>query len=69
MRNAHWSRGPSPLTYCFEVLMEGLMLIRLKHHDKNSTTTQQLEISLVIPEETSCSQMSYTAIKAMFGVL
>jgi hypothetical protein len=32
-------------------------------------TTQQLEISLVIPEETSCSQMSYTAIKAMFGVL
>ena len=40
----------------FEVLMEGLVPIRLKHHDKNSTTTQQLEISLVMPEEIPFSQ-------------
>jgi len=45
------------------------MPIRIRHHDKSDATTQQLEISLVMPEETPCSQMSYTAIKAMFGVL
>jgi nanoRNase/pAp phosphatase (c-di-AMP/oligoRNAs hydrolase) len=45
------------------------MPIHIRHHDKNDAKTQQLEISLVIPEEKSCSQMSYTAIKAMFGVL
>jgi len=27
------------------------MPIRIKHHDKNYATTQQLEISLVMPEE------------------
>jgi len=53
----------------FEVVMEGLMPIRPKHHDKNSTTTRQLEISLVMPEEIPFSQVSYTALKAMFGVL
>jgi hypothetical protein len=53
----------------FEVVMECLMLICLKHHDKNSTTTEQLEISLVMPEEMPFSQVSYTALKAMFGVL
>jgi nanoRNase/pAp phosphatase (c-di-AMP/oligoRNAs hydrolase) len=45
------------------------MPIHIRHHDKNDATTQQLEISLVIPEETSCSQMSYSAIKAVLGVL
>ena len=48
---------------------EVFMPIRIKYHYKNSTTTQQLEISLVMPEETTFSQVSYTAIKAMFGVL
>jgi hypothetical protein len=53
----------------FEVVREGLMPIHLKHHDKNITTAQQLEISLVMPEEVPPSQVSYTALKTVFGVL
>ena len=53
---------------CSDVNMEGLMPIRLKHHDKNSTTTQQLEISLVMHEEIPFWQVSYTALEAMFGL-
>jgi len=48
---------------------EGFLPIRIKHHYKNSTTTQQLEISLVMPEDIPFSQVSYTALKAMFGAL
>jgi hypothetical protein len=53
----------------FEVVKESLMPIRLQHHDKNSTTTQQFEISLVMPEEIPFSQMSNAPLKAMFGLL
>jgi hypothetical protein len=44
------------------------MSIHLKHHDKNGTATQQLEISLIRPEDIPFSQVSYTALKAMFGL-
>ena len=54
---------------CSEVDMEVFMLIRIRHQNKNYGTTQQIEISFVMPEQTPFSQVSYRAIKAMFGVL
>lgn len=50
-------------------LMEDFMPIRVRHPDKNSPSTQQPEISLVMLEAMLFSQASYTAIDTVFGVL
>jgi len=53
----------------FEVVMEGLMPIRIKHRDKNIAATQQPDISPVRPETMLFSKASYTALETVFGVL
>jgi len=54
---------------CSEVDMEGLMLTRIRHCDKNITSTQQPGISGLRPKPILHLQASYTAIATVFGVL
>jgi len=49
--------------------MEGLMLTRIRHCDKNIALTQQPGISPLRPKPMLHLQASYTAIATVFGVL
>jgi len=54
---------------CSEVDMEGFMLIRIRHCDKNIASTQQLGISALGPKPMLHLQASYTGIATVLGVL
>ena len=54
---------------CSEVDMESLMMIRIRHCDKNIASTQQPGISRLRPKPILHLQASYTAIATVFGVL
>jgi len=54
---------------CSEVDMEGFMLTRIRHCDKNIASTQQTGISGLRPKPILHLQASYTAIATVFGVL
>jgi len=45
------------------------MLIRIRHPDKNSASTERPDISPVSPKAMLYLQASYTVIVAVFGVL
>lgn len=54
---------------CSEVDVEGFMLTRIRHCDKNIASTQQPGISGLRPKPILHLQASYTAIATVFGVL
>ena len=58
---ARWARS--------EVNVEGFMPIRIRCRDKVSASTQQPDISMVKTETMLFSQVCYTTLKAMFGLL
>jgi len=53
---------------CSEVDVEGFMLIRIRHCDKNIASTQQSSIFGLRPKPIPHLQASYTAIATVFGV-
>jgi len=63
-----WPEFAAPLM-CSEVDMEGLMLTRIRHSDKNIASTQQPGVSGLRPKPILHLQASYTAIATVFGVL
>jgi hypothetical protein len=65
---ACWLAFAAPSTDS-EAMVEDFMPIRIRHCNKNMVEAQQSDISAVRSETTLFSQASYTAIKAMFGVL
>lgn len=52
-----------------EVARKNFMPIRITHPDKNGASPQQPDISSVTHKSVPYSQVSYTALEAMFGVL
>ncbi len=54
---------------CSEVDMEGFILIRIRHYDKNIASTQQPGISGLRRKPILHLQASYTASATVFGVL
>lgn len=50
----------------WEVIAEEFMPVRIKHRDKNSTSAQQLEMSLVAIDSALLSKMSNMARTAVF---
>jgi len=63
-----WPEFAAPLM-CSEVDMEGFMLTRIRHWDKNIALTQQPGISGLRPKPIPHLQASYTALATVFGVL
>ena len=52
-----------------EIMMARYMPIRIRHCDKNRTTAQQDDISLVISDAIVISHASYRALAMVSGVL
>jgi hypothetical protein len=52
-----------------EMVMEGVMPIRIRHRDKNIASTQLPDSSPFRPQAMLHSQASYTAIATVFWVL
>jgi len=55
-----------PLTH-FEVVMENVMPIRIRHRDKNIVAVQQADIAWIIIEMRPFLQASYTALERFLG--
>ena len=51
----------------FREINRDIMPIRIRHRDKNGTSTQQPDITPVSHETVLYSQASYTAIEILFG--
>jgi len=47
----------------FEVVMENVLTIRIRHYDRNTAGVQQTDIARIIIEMKPFSQASYTAQK------
>jgi hypothetical protein len=50
----------------WEVIVGGVMPVRIKHRDKNSTSTQPPEMSLVATESALLSKVFYMARTTVF---
>ncbi len=55
-----------PLTH-FEVVVENVIPIRIRHRDKNTQAVQQADISRIIIGMRPFLQVSYTALERFLG--
>ncbi len=51
------------------IIVEDFMLIPIRHRDKNSGSSQQVDRPMVMGDATSPSRASYAALVVVFGLL